>query len=91
MNYYRLFILDQDDNLVSGVDLRGDTDEEVLVWAGFILQAGRIGELWCGTRYVGRVAATSPAGTASSLGLGLRFSQLYGAGCSASSTVGVAS
>jgi hypothetical protein len=53
---YRLFILDHDDNLITGVDLRSYSDEEALDWAGFVLSRGRIGELWCGTRRVGRAA-----------------------------------
>jgi hypothetical protein len=54
--YYRLFILDKNDNLVTGVDLRSTSDDEALDWAGFVLSPGRIGELWCGTRLVGRAA-----------------------------------
>jgi hypothetical protein len=80
MGYYRLFILDQDDNLVTGVDLRGESDEEALEWTGFVLQAGRIGELWCGTRRVGRVTSTAPVGSAAGLGLGLRFTSMFAAG-----------
>jgi hypothetical protein len=55
MRMYRLFILDESDALVSGVDLRSDCDGEAMAWAAFILQAHFAGEVWCGTRYVGPV------------------------------------
>jgi hypothetical protein len=55
MALFRLFILDLQDNLVSGVDLRAETDREAMEWASFVLYPERIGELWCGTRCVGRI------------------------------------
>jgi hypothetical protein len=54
---YGLFILDGSDALVSGFDLRSDCDREAMGWAAFMVQARFAGELWCGTRYVGRVQA----------------------------------
>jgi hypothetical protein len=63
--YYRLFILDRDENLVTGVDYQSPRDDEALDWASFVLAPGRIGELWCGTRRVGRAAPLDdgPPGT----------------------------
>jgi hypothetical protein len=55
MDIYRLFILDAHENLVSGVDLRSDSDDEALEWSSFVVLPHRIGELWCGTRCVGRI------------------------------------
>jgi len=55
MRMYRLFILDETDALLSGVDLRCDCDREAMGWAQFMLQARFAGELWCGTRYVGPI------------------------------------
>jgi len=77
MGYYRFFILDQDDNLLTGVDLRAETDEEALDWSNFVLQPGRTGELWCGARCIGRVISDLPMGAATGLGLG--YSQVFGA------------
>jgi len=64
MLYYRLFILDHDDNLITGIDLRSPCDEEALDWSCFVLPPGRTGELWCATRFVGRAvpAADSQRG-----------------------------
>jgi hypothetical protein len=55
MRMYRLFMLDESDALVGGVDLRSDCDREALGWAAFMLQSHFAGELWCGTRYVGPI------------------------------------
>jgi hypothetical protein len=77
MGSYRFFILDQDDHLVTGVDLRAETDEEALDWGNFLLQHGRIGELWCGTRRVGRMTSSAPP-MDTAAGLGLGFSQMFG-------------
>ncbi len=54
--YYRLFILDNDENLITGLDYDSPRDDDALVWASFVLPPGRIGEVWCGTRRVGRAA-----------------------------------
>lgn len=61
MALFRLFILDLQDNLVSGVDLRAETDREAMEWASFVLYPERIGEVWCGTRCVGRIHHASGA------------------------------
>jgi hypothetical protein len=61
MALYRLFILDVQDNLVSGVDLRAESDREALEWSSYVLYPERIGELWCGTRCVGRIHTTNGA------------------------------
>jgi len=55
MTVYRLFILDMQDNLVSGVTLETASDREAMEWSSQILFPERIGELWCGTRCVGRI------------------------------------
>jgi hypothetical protein len=55
MFIYRLFILDDHENFVSGVDLGSDCDDEALEWTAYVLPSQRIGELWCGTRCVGRI------------------------------------
>jgi hypothetical protein len=55
MSLFRLFILDLQDNLISGVDLQAESDREAMEWASFVLYPERIGELWCGTRCVGRI------------------------------------
>jgi hypothetical protein len=77
MGTYRFFILDQDDNLVTGLNLHAGSDEEALDWGNFVLQPGRTGELWCGTRYVGRVISVGAMGAATGLGVG--YSQMFGA------------
>ncbi len=57
MNLYRLFILDLQGNLVSGVDVRSADDDEALLWASYIITPDRVGEVWRGTRYVGQASA----------------------------------
>jgi hypothetical protein len=77
MDTYRFFILDQDDNLVTGLNLHAGSDEEALDWGNFVLHSGRTGELWCGTRYVGRVLSAGPM--AASTGLGVGYSEMFSA------------
>jgi hypothetical protein len=66
MDTYRLFILDAEDNLVSGVDLRSESDDEALDWSSVVVRPDSVGELWCGSRCVGRIehAYAAPRATA---------------------------
>ncbi len=66
--YYRLFILDKDENLITGIDLQAASDAEALTWASFVLSPGRIGELWCGTRCAGRAVPASDRTRSRALG-----------------------
>ncbi len=77
MDTYRFFILDQDDNLVNGLNLHAGSDEEARDWGHFVLEPGRTGELWCGTRYVGQLISAGPMAPATRLGVG--YSQMFSA------------
>ena len=54
MTAYNLFILNKYDHILTGVDFQSLSDGEAITWASFILPASQIGEIWCGTRRVGR-------------------------------------
>ncbi len=62
MALFRLFILDLQDNLVSGIELRAESDHEAMEWASFVLNPEHCGEVWCGGRCVGRVTQSKGAG-----------------------------
>jgi hypothetical protein len=54
MTAYNLFIMNKDDHILTGMDFQSMSDADAITWASFVVPTSQIGEIWCGTRRVGR-------------------------------------
>ena len=55
MPHYRIYQLDPTGHIEFGSDLHCETDEEALREGASLLPEGALGEIWQGTRVVGRI------------------------------------
>ena len=56
VTYYRIYLLDHNDRIVTGSDTDCQNDEAALVWAATTLGTDARAEVWQGTRCLGRVS-----------------------------------